>query len=157
MSIQSEILRTEEIKNLLRLAKDDIDNVIIEKGGNASGTLTNIPKRIEDLCSKFTNVAVLDTSHSIKLEESGYSGWFRIPTNLSFIPKYAFIEFYQQDVSYPERSWWDTRKDYIRDQDRNGLYKLKLSDAKLYQAAIHFYKSTNYTTNYVVDKITLIG
>ena len=95
MSLVTEINRTEREKNKTKKVATQIDNKLVELGGEQATNLSDVPKKINELSKQYKKYAKVVYNRKINGSTSGYNAYanFYIPMeNLEFNPNFAIIQ-----------------------------------------------------------------
>ncbi len=95
MSLTSEINKTETGKNKTKKVATQIDNKLVELGGEQATNLSDVPKKINELSQQYKKYAKVVYNRKINGSTSGSNAYasFYIPIeNLEFNPTFAIIQ-----------------------------------------------------------------
>lgn len=100
MDLTNEINRNDKNKNNLKKAKNNIDNKLVELGGDASTNIFNVPEKIEKMSEEYLKYAYLSDIYNnygtkgvyAKIDEFGGELIIPIDVNFAFIPKTVYLK-----------------------------------------------------------------
>lgn len=93
MSLASEINRTETEKNKTKTVAMNIDNKLVELGGEQAINLADVPNKIQKMIGQYKQVAIFSDLKTIQINSSQNSIRERIAFNLDFYPTKVLFQF----------------------------------------------------------------
>ena len=93
MSLASEINRTETEKNKTKKVATNIDNKLVELGGEQAINLADVPNKIGAMVTKnYKRITRFNLNKDITYTNTGFKS-FEIPLNLEYVPSEIIIRF----------------------------------------------------------------
>ena len=157
MSLITEINRTETEKNKVKKVATNIDNKLVELGGEQATDLADVPNKMEVMVKEYNRVATFDLA--IKIPVNNNTQTVTIPTNTQFIPIFAFVEFNKRfGTQDSDTAKWDTRNGVRSWKDGAYLLAIKVGNPLFSKENVKFkLTSQAISTNIEIKKLTLIG
>ena len=106
MSLITEINRTETNKNKTKQVAINIDNKLVELGGEQAIDLSDVPNKIQEMVKDYRRVAILQPTQSYTIKWTSINAFtvksFLIPLNINFTPKFIIAHLTIDDTVYGE-------------------------------------------------------
>lgn len=106
-NLKTTITKTDKLKNDLKLAKENINDIILSGGGTRANTISEVPNKIDEMLGQYRKVAILELGETSKYkhEVGGNSNDGKTKTftvaklNIDFIPSKVYIHM-EMNSSY---------------------------------------------------------
>lgn len=88
LNLRQEIDNTENLKNKIKIAKNNINNAIVRGGGKHSNTLEEMPNNINNLIKNYKKIAMGTVNFTQQIK----NGDIRFPVNINFSPSIFIVK-----------------------------------------------------------------
>lgn len=161
LKIKDAINKTEQIKNNTSKIKENINNKLVEIGGNRANNLASVPDEITNLTNNFENYAVIEINESHNMPKTDILTY---PFNVGFKPKVGIlnISFTQNGVFEEsaifmrenEYGFIGSYRDFFTNSGQNARLGYSLDEKRLELDSSMYYKDTLVIT---LKELILLG
>ena len=95
MNLKNTIDNTNTQKDKLKTGKRNIDNKLVELGGEEAVNLAEIPLKMQEMANQYSKIAEIKIEKNIEVGESFYGDYVEnlINLNINFLPKRIFVRY----------------------------------------------------------------
>lgn len=153
MSLRDNIDNTNTEKNKLKIGKRNIDNKLVELGGEKSIDISDVPEKIEKVTEAFSKIATIYPDIIFK-----GPGQININYNLDFTPDFAIISLVRTENIYEIETSFDTRdkRSFISTTTGYNTYFYYLECMSITNKNLKLYNNEDNSSKFKIKRVSLL-
>ena len=162
MSLKDTINNTNTQKENIKTVANNIDNKLIELGGERATNLADVALKIQEMSKQYSKVAEIEMSKILKLGENDhYNKPYAeniIQLNINFIPKRIIAKIHIKDYKYNIR-FIDSKFQNNKENGKNYSYvdiRAYITISKNNEFIIYAQHSYEYS-DFILDYLLILG